>query len=137
MDTYLFLGTKIYAIPDFAYVDGDTVHIWDWKTGKPRDADLFQLHTYALYAREKWSTDPEQIVLHAAYIGEGHVLTTPVDLNRLSEAQDEMSVSLREMMEAHYDPDVDDLILENWPASPESRKCGWCRFRTLCPEAVK
>jgi CRISPR/Cas system-associated exonuclease Cas4 (RecB family) len=137
MDTYLFLGTKIYAIPDFAYIDGDIVHIWDWKTGKPRDADLFQLHTYTLYACEKWSTDPEQIVLNAAYIGEGHVLTTPVDLNRLSETQEEMSASLREMMEAHYDPDVDDLILENWPASPESRKCGWCRFRTLCPEAVK
>jgi hypothetical protein len=107
MDTYLYLGTKIYAIPDFAYVDGDTVHIWDWKTGKPRDADLFQLHTYALYACEKWSTDPEQIVLNAAYIDEGHVLTIPVDLNRLSETQDEMSSSLREMMEAHYDPDVD------------------------------
>ena len=76
-------------------------------------------------------------MLHAAYIGEGHVLTMPVDLNRLSEAQDEMSASLREMMESHYDPDVDDLILENWPASPEPRKCGWCRFRTLCPEAVK
>ena len=84
MATYSFLGTKIYAIPDFTYIDGETVHIWDWKTGKPRDADLFQLHTYALYACEKWSTDPEQIVLHAAYIGEGHVQTTPVDSNRLS-----------------------------------------------------
>jgi CRISPR/Cas system-associated exonuclease Cas4 (RecB family) len=137
MDTYLFLGTKIYAILDFVYADGDTVHIWDWKTGKPRDADLFQLHTYALYAREKWSANPEQIVLHAAYIGEQQVLTTPVDLDRLSAAQDEMSISLREMKKAHYDPDVDELILENWPASPEPRKCSWCRFRALCPESSK
>ncbi|MFK5955612.1 MAG: PD-(D/E)XK nuclease family protein [Planctomycetota bacterium] len=137
MDTYQFLGTKIYAVPDFAYAEGDVVHIWDWKTGKPRDADIFQLHTYALYACEKWSVDPENIVLYAAYLGEEQVQQIPVDLNRLSHAQDEMSASLREMMDIHYDPDVDDLIIENWPASPEARKCGWCRFRGLCPDAVK
>lgn len=137
MDTYLYLGTKIYAVPDFAYMEGDTVHIWDWKTGKPREADMFQLHTYALYACEKWSADPEDIVLHAAYLGEGQVQTLEVDLNKLSQVQDEMSASLREMMDVHYDPDVDDLMMENWAASPESRKCGWCRFKALCPDAAK
>lgn len=137
MDTYQFLGTKIYAVPDFAYAEGDRVHIWDWKTGKPREADIFQLHTYALYACEKWSVDPENIVLYAAYLGEEKIQPIPVDLNQLSQAQDEMSSSLREMMDVHYDPDVDDLVMENWPASPEARKCGWCRFRALCPDAAK
>ncbi len=137
MDTYQFLGTKVYAVPDFAYAEGEMIHIYDWKTGQPREADIFQLHTYALYACEKWSTDPENIVLHAAYLGAGKVESIPVDLNRLSEAQDHMSTSIREMMDVHYDPEVDDLMMGNWPASPEARKCGGCRFRGICTEATK
>ncbi len=137
LDTYQYLGTKIYAVPDFAYMDGDTVHIWDWKTGTPREEDLFQLHTYALYACERWSTDPEDIVLHAAYLGEESVKEVPVDLEALSQAQDRMSDSLRAMMDAHYDPDEDELMMENWPASPEARKCGWCRFRGICGDAAR
>ncbi|MFT7517863.1 MAG: CRISPR/Cas system-associated exonuclease Cas4 (RecB family) [Myxococcota bacterium] len=132
MDTYMFLGTKIYAVPDFAYVDGETVHIWDWKTGKPREEDIFQLHSYALYACEKWSADPESIVLHAAYLNEMRVDTIEVNLNKLSEVQDYMSQSVREMMDVHYDPDEDPVLIENWPKTSDESKCRWCRFRGIC-----
>lgn len=132
MDTYMFLGTKIYAVPDFAYVDGETVHIWDWKTGIPREDDIFQLHSYALYACEKWSADPESIVLHAAYLNEQRVDTIPVNLDKLGEVQDHMSMSVREMMDVHYDPDEDPVIMENWPRTSDEAKCRWCRFRGIC-----
>ncbi|RMH01528.1 MAG: hypothetical protein D6702_11495 [Planctomycetota bacterium] len=137
LDTYTFLGTKVYAVPDFAYQDGDTLHIWDWKTGRPREEDLFQLHTYALYACEKWGADPESIVLHAAYIGAGEVQTVPVEIERLSEAQDRVSESVREMMELHYDPDEDPVVMENWPASGAPAACRTCRFRGICAEAPR
>ncbi|MDP6962649.1 MAG: PD-(D/E)XK nuclease family protein [Planctomycetota bacterium] len=132
MDTYLFLGTKIYAVPDFAYLEGETLHIWDWKTGKPREDDITQLHTYALYACEKWSADPESIVLHAAYLNEGRVDSIPVNLEKLSDVQDYMSISLREMMDVHYDPDEDPVIMDNWPKVKDESKCRWCRFRGIC-----
>ena len=137
LDSYSFLGTKIYAVPDFAYTEDETLHIWDWKTGRPRDADLFQLHTYALYAIEKWQQDPEAIVLHAAYLGEGKVQDVPVDVYKLSEAQDVMSASVREMMDAHYDPDEDPVVMENWPADPSPAKCGHCRFQAVCEDAAR
>jgi CRISPR/Cas system-associated exonuclease Cas4 (RecB family) len=132
LDTYQFQGTKVYAVPDFAYQVDDKVHIWDWKTGKPREDDIFQLHTYALYACERWHTDPEDITLYAAYLGEGRVQTIPVQIEILSAAQDRMSLSLREMMDVHYDPDVDDLIMENWPTSGAPDNCRYCRFRGIC-----
>lgn len=132
LDTYLFLGTKVYAVPDFAYVDGERLHIWDWKTGQPREEDLFQLHTYALYACEKWGSDPEQIVLHAAYVGVGEVKTVPVAIDRLSEVQDHMSASVRAMLDLHYDPEEDPLVMEQWPASGVPAACPTCRFRALC-----
>ena len=135
MDTWPFMGVKVYSVPDFAYQDGETVHIWDWKTGKPREEDWFQLHTYALYACEKWSADPESIVLHAAYLNEERVDGQPVEIHRLSEVQDQMSVSVRAMMETHYDPDVDPVVPENWPTNGAPDACGFCRFRGICEAA--
>lgn len=136
LDTYQFLGTKVYAVPDFAYRVDEKVHIWDWKTGKPREDDIFQLHTYALYACEKWQTDPEDIVLYAGYLGQENVQTIPVEIEKLSEAQDRMSMSLREMMDLHYDPDVDDLMMQNWPASGAPEGCRFCRYKGMCPDAA-
>lgn len=137
LDSYSFLGTKVYAVPDFAYADGDHLHIWDWKTGRPRESDLFQLHTYALYACEKWEQDPEAITLHAAYLGEGQLQSVPVDVYQLSEVQDRMSASVREMMDVHYDPDEDPVVEEHWTPAPEARKCGWCRFQGVCEAAAR
>ena len=62
MSTFDVEGVKVYAVPDFAYCDDDgVVHIWDWKTGSPRDADAFQLEVYAGYARDFWGADPDRV----------------------------------------------------------------------------
>ena len=133
MSTYQFLGIKVYAVPDFAYIDKDGVlHIWDWKTGKQREDDIFQLHSYALYACEKWQSDPEQIMLHAGYLNEEKVLSMPADFNVLSGVQDKMSASIKEMMEVHFDPDEDPVLMENWPRTPDEKKCRRCQFREIC-----
>lgn len=136
LDSYKFLGTKVYAVPDFAHSEGETLHIWDWKTGKPREADLFQLLTYGLYACERWSQDPETIVVHAAYLAAGEVKSQRVTLEALSRAQDVVSESLRTMMDLHYDPDADPVVPEHWTPSPEAAKCSACRFRGLCDAAA-
>lgn len=135
MDTYVFLGTKVYAVPDFAFQEDGRIHIYDWKTGRPREEDRFQLLTYALYACEKWSADPEAIHLHAAYLREGRVQSFPVEIDELSAAQDRMSESVRAMMEVHYDPDEDAFVESHWPADGAPAACPRCRFRGICPEA--
>ncbi len=136
LDTYQFMGTKVYAVPDFAYIDSEyQVHIWDWKTGRPREEDDFQLYTYALYACEKWGADPDSIHLHAAYLNAEKVKHLKVDIDHLSIVQDRMSESVREMMEVHYDPDVDPVEMANWPTSGAPDGCARCRFRAICESA--
>ncbi|MCH2111235.1 MAG: PD-(D/E)XK nuclease family protein [Planctomycetes bacterium] len=136
LDSYQFLGTKVYAVPDFAYIDNEfQVHVWDWKTGRPREEDDFQLLTYALFACEKWGADPESIHLHAAYLAKGEVKSSRVDIDQLSEVQDQMSQSVREMQEIHYDPETDPFVEANWPTSGAPHACGRCRFRAICPGA--
>lgn len=136
LDSYNFLGAKVYAVPDFAVRQDDRIHIYDWKTGKPRDEDQFQLHTYALYACERWGVDPERIVLHAAYLADGELRSLPVDPYALSECQDRMSESVRAMADLHYDPEADTPVMANWPASGAPRECPRCRFRGVCEAAV-
>lgn len=135
LDSYLFLGAKVYAVPDFALRRDGVLHIYDWKTGKPREDDLFQLHTYALYACERWGADPEHIVLHAAYLADGQVRTAPVDVYQLSVCQDRMSESVRAMLDLHYDPEVDDYVAGNWPVNGAPKECPRCRFRGICETA--
>ena len=133
MSTYQFLGIKIYAVPDFAYIDKNgLLHIWDWKTGMQREEDAFQLHSYALYACEKWQSDPEQIMLHAAYLKEEKVISMEADFSILGDVQDKMSASVKEMMDVHFDPDEDPVLMENWPKTSDEKKCFRCRFRGIC-----
>lgn len=135
LDTYTFLGTKVYAVPDFACEADGRVHVYDWKTGRPSEQDRFQLHTYALYACEKWQADPEGIVLHAVYLDPGTIESYPVDIEALSSVQDRMSESVRAMQELHYDPDQDEVVRAHWVADGAPQRCGRCRFRGICEAA--
>jgi len=61
LDTFEIAGTKVYAVPDFAYTDGAETWILDWKTGKARSEDERQVKVYGLYAHDRWGTDPERL----------------------------------------------------------------------------
>jgi len=132
LDTFELAGTKVYAVPDFAHRAGGRVHIWDWKSGRPRDEDLFQLQTYALFARERWDVDPRAVTLHAAYLGAGEVRSVDVDPDRLEQVEREVEAAIAELRAVHYDPDREDPQMDLWPPEPEPRKCGDCRFREVC-----
>jgi CRISPR/Cas system-associated exonuclease Cas4 (RecB family) len=136
LDRFELAGTAVYAVPDFAYRADGRVHIWDWKSGRPRDADEFQLHAYALYARERWGAEPASTVLHLAYLGHAGVRTLDVAAERLAAVERQIETSIAELRAVHYDPDREPARLEQWPADPSPAKCGDCRFRGVCGEKV-
>jgi len=136
LDSFPFSGVDVYAVPDFVHREGDEVHIWDWKTGRPREADRFQLSVYALFAMHKWGTQPEAIRLHAAYLGEGSVESREVSSDELEETSENIAASLAPMQDGHYDPDEEEVDLSKFPPSGAPKECPGCRFRGICPEAV-
>ena len=136
-DSFTLHGTKIFGTPDFALRDADGhVHLYDWKTGRPRDADTFQLHVYAIFAREKWDVPLEQFTAYDAYLNDGEVVRCDITPASLAAAEERIQASSDAMRALHFDADRgmgDPELFPRIPLdSPAARACGRCNFRELC-----
>jgi hypothetical protein len=59
-----WLETKIWAVIDCSFRTESGVTIIDWKTGRTPTTDVsLQLSCYAMYGREKWGIEPENMRL--------------------------------------------------------------------------
>jgi hypothetical protein len=140
ISTFELLGTKIYAVPDFAYRASDgLVHILDWKTGQPRPEDRFQLDVYALYAREKWGAAPESIVAEDVYLEHGERHATRFTADSLAETMERIEATLAPMREAHFDAARGVGDPRRFPTlelgTPAAAQCRGCNYRELCDRA--
>lgn len=142
MSTFELFDTKVFAVPDFAYLDraGDDerVRIVDWKTGKPRDADRFQLEVYAFYARGRWNVDPENTTAVDVYLLDRSTSEVRVNGDVLEAALGRIEASLAEMKAVHFDADRSVGDPEAFPMVDESeapRTCSSCNYRELCGRA--
>ena len=140
MSTFELFDTKIYAVPDFAYRSEDgRVHILDWKTGKPRPEDRFQLEVYAFYAREHWDVAVEDIVCADVYLQDGETQELRLTTEELDLALGKIEASLAGMRELHFDAGRgpgDAARFELIPeGSPEAFTCGSCNYREMCDRA--
>ena len=135
-------GTKIFAIPDFAFLDRSgegepLVRIVDWKTGRPSDADRFQLEVYAFYARERWGVDPSRTKPVDVYLESGETAEVAVDEACLETTLARIETSLSEMKAVHFDADRSTGDPEDFPMVPEgdARECASCNYREICGRA--
>ncbi|MBL6721018.1 MAG: PD-(D/E)XK nuclease family protein [Planctomycetes bacterium] len=133
MSTFDVEGVKVYAVPDFAWRDAEgVVHIWDWKTGSPRDADRFQLEVYAGYARDFWDADPERVVGYDAYLRDRRVVEVRPGSAGLEQAYRRILESLAEMRASHFDAGETAGDPEQFPRVEDARPCASCNYRELC-----
>ena len=136
MSTFDVEGVKVDAVPDVAFRDdAGVVHIWDWKTGSPRDADRFQLEVYAGYARDFWDADPERVVGYDAYLRDRTVTEVRPGAAGLDQAYRRILESLGEMRAAHFDAGETAGDPEAFPMVEDARPCSSCNYRELCDRA--
>lgn len=140
MGTIELFGVRVFAIPDFAFRDSgagsDEVWIYDWKSGRPRDEDVFQLSLYVHYAAQRWGVDPGAVRCVDAYLPDRdfrELRFSPADLEGTL-AQVESSVERMRAM--HFDADREEGEREAFPMISEeqgaARVCGRCNYRELC-----
>jgi len=133
MDTFTLFDTKIFAVPDLAYRRGEEVVIYDWKTGRPREADRYQLAIYTIYAREKWGVQPEQVETADAYLATDELETARHTAADMVPVEERIEASITEMRDMHFNADDSAGDPEAFPmVEAGSRECSMCNFRELC-----
>lgn len=126
-------GVRVFAVPDFAYIEGDeTVTVVDWKTGRaPGTSD--QLVVYALFIEDKFGIPAESVRGRFVYLQDGTerpVRIGPTDLQALKER---MFKSVCDMRELLVDVERNVPRDENaFPKTSDLKTCARCSFRRLC-----
>jgi predicted RecB family nuclease len=133
IDFFEFAGVKVYAAPDFALRDGQTVRIYDWKTGRRDDQVKEQLSCYALFAIDRWKVRPPLVIASAVYLMEGEVEPIEVTQETLARLEDSIRAGLSGMMQLlqsveHNIPrDID-----AFSRTQEAAQCLKCFFEEIC-----
>lgn len=128
-------GVKVYAIPDYVYVEGDTWHVHDWKSGKLRGEHQDQVAVYGLWAHIKHRAAPENIRLHVEYLAEGREENTSLASQDLAATRQRIGESVAEMAEYLVDADIarnQPIAIAEWDMAAEERLCRQCKFLELC-----
>ena len=137
LPTIDLFGTKVFAIPDFACrcaTDaGVRTFIYDWKSGRPREQDEFQLGVYTLYAMETWGVAPEEVTCVDVYLTEGQLVSKTYDESQLEPILGRIEASLGEMRALHYDAGATLGEPADFPeVEAGSRECTQCNYREVC-----
>jgi len=99
-------GSEIKGRIDAVFVDEDgTIHIIDWKSGRPNDSykNRLQLPIYALAANRLWGVAPEKMRL--AYVfASGEKVSIETGENFLEEKESEVRKLLEEIRAGRFEP---------------------------------
>jgi len=131
LDSFEFDGVKVFAIPDFA-VKNDKFTLYDWKTGKPSDKDVFQLSCYVLYAMDKWGLAPEQIAIVPVYLAEEKTAVSPIKAIDIDKVKEHIRGSIDEMKSVLLDIDENKADISRCPKTDTSWRCKNCKFQEIC-----
>ena len=138
-ENFLFEGRKIYAIPDYVYVQDDVWHIIDWKSGKVKEEHQQQILGYALWAKVKHGIPPERIVLSLEYLQTGESKTFTITQDDLDGMTATIHESMQDMAQYLVDTDLDKneaMPIEEWDMAYDPGLCHWCKFYELCKKEL-
>ena len=133
MSTFPLFDTKVFAVPDFAFRDADgTVHVYDWKTGRPNERDAYQLSVYVEYAVATWGAQAERVICYDMYLGQGELVTMQPDAAHREQVLQRMQESMQEMAGIHFNADRGTGRAEDFPMIEPGRTCSSCNYREIC-----
>jgi CRISPR/Cas system-associated exonuclease Cas4 (RecB family) len=129
-DAFTHDGIKIWAIPDFVIKRGNKHVIYDWKTGKPSEKDMFQLSLYIGYAQEKWGIAPVDVEIIPVYLSRDDVALTPGTPTSLTDVYafvNESYATMKALLKDPYTVDIDAC-----PQTDDIHACRRCKYKELC-----
>jgi len=128
-------GAPVLLRIDFALSYEGVVHVFDWKTGQPSDAEnLAQLGVYGLHAVHKWGARPETTRVHLLYLADGRLVSRQLSASAILETQDRILSGLQAMSALLEGPAEANrpLPIERFEMTAQQARCTMCKFREIC-----
>ena len=132
LDSFDFEGVKVFAVPDFSIHDGQEYLLYDWKTGKQNEKDVWQLSCYQHYAVNKWKILAEQIRIIPVYLTQDNLAPSPIEAIAPDKIKEYMRQSLREMKSILIDSRENKVDIESCPKTDCLWRCKKCKFQEIC-----
>lgn len=132
--SFVMDGVKVFAIPDFAFVDEDgAAVVVDWKTGRARDGYDIQVLGYALYLSQRYRLPVERVKAALVYLNEGLEQEVQVDLLAVDSFKQHFARSVAAMRAVLEDPTGNTPKDEvAFPMTENREHCTRCVFRRTC-----
>ena len=132
--TFVMDGVKVFAIPDFAYVEADgSPVVVDWKTGKAREGYDEQVLGYALYVSQRYRLPMEKVRASLVYLNDGVEHQVQVDADAVEGFKSRFAQSVARMRELLADPASNTPKDESaFPQTENLSSCTRCAFRRPC-----
>lgn len=127
-------GVKVFALPDFAYVDHDGQPVVvDWKTGRAREGYDEQVLGYALYVSSRYGFPAEKVKASLVYLNDGLERIVQVDREAVDAFTFHFRRSVARMRELLADPAANVPKAEaHFPMTDNLATCARCVFRRAC-----
>jgi hypothetical protein len=127
-------GVKVFAVPDFAYVDDEgRPVVVDWKTGHARDGYDEQVLGYALYLGHRYRLPVESVEAQLVYLNGGQEVPVRVDPQALASFRAHFTRSVERMRALLREPASNTPLEEDaFPLTDDLRACARCNFRRVC-----
>lgn len=135
---------SIWVVLDLMSIDPESgrVNIWDWKTGKERDADRVQSTIYVFYATRKGNIPATAVNVHLDYLSAGKQESYRASLDDIGTATQAIRETLKNPAFDRIKKMVDGEIPEDLSAfpilSPDNRRggrkspCIYCNYFEFC-----
>lgn len=131
-------GVPVYAEPDLVLRRSDRGRgiVVDWKSGRERPGDAWQVALCGVAVRETTGEAPG--VGRVEYLAGGGAREVELDRETLEAALERARESLSEMKRYLEDPAENrPRGKEAFPLTEQRSACGWCGFYELCEEELR
>lgn len=129
---FTLADTKIWVVLDVAIRRDESVYIFDWKTGRERQADRHQLAVYALYATSQWGVALSDLHLQDIYLQTNTERTLDLSPDDLDQTRIFVTESVQKMRALLDDPEQNTASQDAFPMTANTHLCTTCPFKAVC-----
>ncbi len=132
LTSFTLAKTKIWVVLDVAVRRGKSVSVFDWKTGREREADRRQLAVYALYAISQWGVALSDLLLQDMYLHTNTARTVALSSDDLDQTRAFVVEDIQKMRALLDDPDQNTASQDAFPMTSNTHLCATCPFKAVC-----